>query len=597
MMCLRSFGYSGELLVAGLIFAVFLAVTIWTWRRPFGPGHVLFRVSNVSLLAWIGLSAIQISALAIECQIFWMSLTAPAITVLVTSWTFYLIEFGPVRLFRGARWRGPYLAAAGLLAFAIGATNHWHNAMVTDQSAAAWIGGRLAVVIDRGPLFHLIIAHNYTWIVVATVVSVVGFRQVNPAFRPLFASLLAMTVLPVAANIGYNLFGITVFGVDPTPFSMVASIVTYAWVFVNGRALTAEVVGERHLFRAAEAIMIICDRSGEITSANPYAQDYLDGPHGADVRGIVQRLTGDLIDGTGIHSDRHERLGERAFRPHATLIEDPVHPSRPFLGWTLTLVDVTEEEEAAAALLAAKEQAEQVSRLQAQLISVISHELRTPLTSISGTLDLLNAGVMGPLAEPGKQGVAVARRNCARLTRLINDLTNAQQIEARELTPDYELVELGEIVAATLKAMEEEARQCQVEFAFDPGPGSCEVLADRVHLAHALSNVLSNALKFSPTGGTVSVCVLCRDGYADIQVRDQGPGIPEGSEDQVFGRFVQLDSSATRSYEGTGLGMNISRLMMEQMDGEIFYDAAPGGGTIFHIRLPEAAPQKLYAVS
>ncbi|WP_198665108.1 ATP-binding protein [Tropicimonas sp. IMCC34011] len=593
---MRSFGYSGGLLAAGLIFAFFLAVTIWTWRRPFGPGHKLFRISNVSLLAWIGLSTIQIGALEIECQIFWMSLTAPALTVLVTSWTFYLIEFGPLRLFYGARWRGPYIIVAGFLAFAIGATNHWHAALVTDQSVAAWLDGRVSVVIDRGPLYYLMSAHNYAWIVVATVVSVTGLRQVNPAFRPLFAALLAMTVLPVATNIGYNLFGFTVFGVDPTAFSMVVSIATYAWVFVNGRALTAEVVGERHLFRAARAIMIICDRSGEITSANPYAQDYLDGPHGADIRAIVQRLTGDLNDGMDLHAECHERVGERSFRPHAILIEDPVHPSRPFLGWTLTLVDVTEEEEAAAALRAAKEQAEQVSRLQAQLVSVISHELRTPLTSISGTLDLLDAGVMGPLAEPGKQGVAVARRNCARLSRLVNDLTNSQQFEARQLTPEYELVDPSDVVAATLEAMKDEARQWHVEFAFDPAPGSCEILADRAHLAHALGNVLSNAVKFSPKGGTVSVCVLCGDGYADVQVRDQGPGIPEGSEDQVFGRFVQLDSSATRSHEGTGLGMNISRLMVEQMEGEIFYEAAPGGGTIFHIRLPQAAPQKLYAV-
>ncbi|MCU4652001.1 HAMP domain-containing histidine kinase [Roseibacterium sp. SDUM158016] len=229
--------------------------------------------------------------------------------------------------------------------------------------------------------------------------------------------------------------------------------------------------------------------------------------------------------------------------------------------------------------------------VKSQFVSIVSHELRTPLTSIKGSLELINSGQLGEIPPRLMPLIAMASKNSQRLAHLIDDLLDLQKIEAGEMKFKRERVNIQGLVADAIAANEGLARKYNVTL----GLGAMAetplfVLADEARLMQVLSNIISNAAKFSFEGGDVVVGCSLEGGKVRIFVRDHGVGIPEGSRDKVFDRFTQLDSSDQRRAGGTGLGMNISREIVEQLSGRIDYESEVGVGTTFFVEFPVARP-------
>ncbi|WP_370318206.1 histidine kinase N-terminal 7TM domain-containing protein [Salipiger sp. IMCC34102] len=574
--------------------ALLLVLTIWAWSRPFGPGHKMFRLAHLGLIAWLAFATLQLASPSLDCQILWMSMTTPALTFTTMAWSLFLVDFSPQPTQVSIRCRYSMLGAATLAVLFIALTNSWHKELFGNGTLLAQVAGRPSAIIERGIFYYLLSLHNYGWVFFASVISIKGYRKSNPSFRPLFAGLLAMTLVPVGLNASYNLAGLTVFGVDPTPFGLVISIAIYSWLLVFNRLLDVSLVGEQHIYRDAQVFMVVCNRSGSMVSTNPFAKKFLDGPQGNEAREVLAEICRKLQMDAKTLTEQHVAIGESIFQPYALRIDDPVHCNRPFLGWTVTLIDVTREEEIAKALIEAKERAEEMTRLQTELIAVISHELRTPLTSISGTLALLDAGQLGELQGQARRGVEIARRNCARLAKLIDNLLDLQKLEARRLELKFESIDLRYLLSSSLEELEGYAQQRPVHLVVTETDRTIEVLTDATRLKQIITNVISNAIKFSPEDGTVVTSLRKSGAMAELCISDQGPGIPAGAEAKVFGRFAQVDSSSSRGHEGTGLGMNISKLMIEQLGGEIFYRSEIGTGTTFFLKIPlsEAARKK-----
>lgn len=223
---------------------------------------------------------------------------------------------------------------------------------------------------------------------------------------------------------------------------------------------------------------------------------------------------------------------------------------------------------------------------QSEFISIVSHELRTPLTSLRGALGLLAAGVAEPLPPITSSLVDIAVRNSERLLALINDLLDIQQITSGKLQMSLRRIRLEPLI---LQALEENlglATELGVAFSLVRSDAEVHVNADPVRFLQLLTNLLSNAAKFSPPQGIVEVFLDRQNGHAQISVRDHGPGIPEEFRSRVFASFAQADMSSTRARGGTGLGLSITKALVERMGGRIDFDTEIGRGTTFRVLLP-----------
>jgi signal transduction histidine kinase len=180
----------------------------------------------------------------------------------------------------------------------------------------------------------------------------------------------------------------------------------------------------------------------------------------------------------------------------------------------------------------------------------------------------------------------VAERNGQRLLDLINDLLDIEKIESGKLTLSPEVLDVEDVVREAMVLNKAFGDRFRVRFELAaPLPGR-SVLADRKRLLQIMTNLLSNAAKFSPEGDAVEIRMAESGRHVRVEVQDHGPGIPEAFRSRIFGRFAQADSTASRQKGGTGLGLAICKRLIEMMRGRIGFEDRPGGGTTFWFELP-----------
>jgi signal transduction histidine kinase len=229
-------------------------------------------------------------------------------------------------------------------------------------------------------------------------------------------------------------------------------------------------------------------------------------------------------------------------------------------------------------------------RMKDEFVSVVSHELRTPLTAIKGALGLLLGGVTGGLPERARSMLDVADRNSNRLLQLINDILDIQKIEAGRLEFKREPVDLQRVVEQAIEVHRDYATSLGVAVAQTRRLDGTRVSADPDRVGQILTNLLSNALKFSPPKGRVELAVDRVDGSVRVSVADHGPGISESFRRRIFQKFAQADATDTRRKGGTGLGLSICKALVERMGGRIGFESDPGVKTVFHFELKETPP-------
>lgn len=227
-----------------------------------------------------------------------------------------------------------------------------------------------------------------------------------------------------------------------------------------------------------------------------------------------------------------------------------------------------------------------VERLKNEFVSTVSHELRTPLTSIRGSLGLIIGGIAGELPTEAQELVDIAYKNTERLILLINDILDIEKIESGKMSFALRPIELMPLVEQAIAANQAYAEQFNVNLKLTATLLDVEVNVDSQRLIQVLTNLLSNAAKFSPPGGTVEVSITQRNHLVRISVKDRGAGIPEAFRDRLFQKFAQADSSDARQKGGTGLGLSIAKAIIERLNGQIGYESETNVGTTFYCDLP-----------
>ena len=237
-----------------------------------------------------------------------------------------------------------------------------------------------------------------------------------------------------------------------------------------------------------------------------------------------------------------------------------------------------------------------IERMKDEFLSVVSHELRTPLTSIHSSLKILSTGKLGSLSTQGERMLKIADEQTERLVHLVNNVLDLQRIQSGKINMNKQACEARELIAEAVQAMKTLAQSQGIQLSCKPS--NLVVWADRDYIVQTLTNLVSNAIKFSPAKSTVVLSAVKNSqlnldrkpqsiSYITFAVQDRGQGIPQDRLETIFERFQQVDSSDSRKKGGTGLGLAICRQIVEGHGGQIWAESCLENGSTFYFTLPE----------
>lgn len=227
-----------------------------------------------------------------------------------------------------------------------------------------------------------------------------------------------------------------------------------------------------------------------------------------------------------------------------------------------------------------------IETLKNEFVSVVSHELRTPLTSIRGSLGLILGGAVGTFSEKAAKLLNIANNNCERLLHLINDILDIEKIEAGKMNFHLQQINIIDLIKESIATNQPYADKYNVKVKLADSVREAWVNVDPDRLMQVMANLISNAVKFSSTGGVVIIDVQSTPYKVWVAVIDNGQGIPEEFQSRIFQKFSQADSTNTRVKGGTGLGLSICKAIIEKLEGKIGFVSKPQIGSTFYFELP-----------
>ena len=234
------------------------------------------------------------------------------------------------------------------------------------------------------------------------------------------------------------------------------------------------------------------------------------------------------------------------------------------------------------------EQLKELDKVKTDFISIASHELRTPMTSVKGSLSLILSGSLSEINPDIKEILTIAEKETDRLIRLINDILDLTKMEAKKLPLDTRWSLMNEVVDSATQGLSGLYEVSKVKIQVTPFRMPIKVLMDKDRIQQVITNLLSNAVKFSPAGSTVIVKFEPFAGGIAVSITDHGPGIKEEVQAHMFEKFASYDSGKSKIIKGTGLGLPISKAIVEQHGGQIGVKSELGIGSTFFFFLPEA---------
>jgi signal transduction histidine kinase len=229
-----------------------------------------------------------------------------------------------------------------------------------------------------------------------------------------------------------------------------------------------------------------------------------------------------------------------------------------------------------------------VDKLKSAFLANMSHELRTPLNSIIGFTDVILEGLDGPLTNRQSHDLQLVHKNGLHLLNLITDVLDMAKIEAGKLNLSLEPFNLQDILKEVVETTSPMARTKELNVDLQGLEGRLDLEADRLRVRQVVINLVNNAIKFTDQGGTISIKGVRSNGHVVVSVHDTGIGIPENQLENIFKEFHQVDTSTTRKVGGTGLGLPISRHLIELHGGRLWAESegVPGRGATFIFEVP-----------
>ena len=334
--------------------------------------------------------------------------------------------------------------------------------------------------------------------------------------------------------------------------------------------------------------VVVNDAEGHTILVNPAAERILDKPAGQLV-GQDFRVPFSLFDDKGreeVVEAMEALLGtssstvHKAYRMTLEVDSRIIHAQLcpvltrhgDFLGVVTVLRDVTKEVEA--------------DRTKSEFVSNVSHELRTPMTAIKGYTDLLHSGSVGPINGEQERFLAIIKNNADRLTALINDLLDISRVDTGRVRFVPQPLQIGDVIADVVNAMAGQAQVKNQILTYEVVAGLPDLMGDRDRLTQVITNLVSNAIRYTPNDGEIEVRAYPVEGAMRVDVRDTGIGIAPEDLGRIFERFYRADHPLVHEAGGSGLGLSIARMFVEMHGGRIWVESEQGKGSTFTLVLP-----------
>ncbi len=277
-----------------------------------------------------------------------------------------------------------------------------------------------------------------------------------------------------------------------------------------------------------------------------------------------------------LQTSTHHLIQVAPERRELELVSTPVRTSQnEYLGHLYVFHDITKERE--------------IDRMRNEFVSMVSHELRTPLTSIKGYVDLLQSNQVGTLNDTQREFLNIVKTNTDRLVKLINDLLDLSRIEAGRIELHRQALDLSRLIRLVTETMHPQLHAKQQELILDIPPDLPSVWGDHDRVIQILTNLVSNAHKYTPAAGKITIAAhTASDNWVRVDVTDTGIGLSEEDQTHLFSRFFRAQNRATQDIPGTGLGLAITRSLVELHGGKVWVESTPGQGSTFSFTLPIA---------
>ncbi len=584
--------YVLSLILAGGISAV---LAVFAWRRRPAMGATPFAVLMLAVAEWALTYALELASSDLPGKVLWDRLEFVGIVAVPAAWLVLALQYGG----RG-RWLTPrrlaLLGVEPLVVLALVWTNASHGLIWKETWLETSIGfPMLGQTPHIGFWIHT--AYSYALLLLGTLLFGQAFVRPPRLYSRQAGVLLIGALVPWVGNV-LALVGLSpLHELDLTPFAFTLTGIAAGWGLFGFQFLDIVPVARDAIIESMSDGVMVLDPKNRIVDVNPAAQ-HLIGRTASDIIGqpatqALARWT-DLIERCRDVIQAHAEivLGEGEAQRDYDLHVSPLQDRRGRLtGRLVILRDITERKQVEEELRKAKEAAEAANIAKTDFVSLVSHELRIPMTSIKGYADLLAIGAAGSV-NPAQAGfLDTIRSNVDRMTKLVGDLTDITRIESGRLRLELSAVNVAEVVEevvqSTRRQIEEKAHTLTLQIAGDLPP----VRADRSRLSQILTNLISNAYKYTPPGGRITLCAeqfLESHQVVHVVVQDNGIGLSLEDQEKIFSKFFRSEDQLVREAPGTGLGLNITKNLVELQGGRIWFDSALHKGTAFHFIMPVA---------
>lgn len=588
--------YSFSLYTFPLFFAAsfsgFIAVYSWLQRQT--KGAKPFALMMGLLFFWSTAYAMQVASLTLDAMMLWQDITFISVVLTPVAWLLFALEYTGQKALID-RYRLAFtLFIVPIVTTIVIWTNPWHQWFWVSREMVPE-GGIFVINTVNGFWFWQVHAvYSYLAMFIGAVLVVRVLLRWPAQFRGQMIAVLLAVLAPWIANI-ITIFNLIPVLIDLTPFAFTITGMGMAYALFRQGLFKLVPIAREVVIDGMRDGMMVLDTTNQVVDINPSAYKILGLPEqqsyiGKNAAEVLTRWPQLIERYQDVYEGKDEVYldGQDHTRRWYEFTLSPLRDEgNNMVGRVIIARDITNLKETQQVLQMARDKAIEASLAKSHLLAKVSHELRTPLGGILGFAELLQSGTFGTLSEQQKRVAGEIVQSANYLNGMVSELLDQAQIESNSVVLKKKTFNLSEFIEQSIGGLSFLAgnKGLHLEAVIDPTMPA-DVVGDDYRLRQVIINLTGNAIKFTQKGRVMVNVVRESPERWQIRIMDTGAGIPQEAQPYIFDPFRQADNAMTRENRGIGLGLSITRQLVELMGGTISLESEVGKGSTFIVSLP-----------